>query len=112
MQAEQQTQNGAVQATWRWARCGAHHPRAAPLCACTHQLAEQRSTSPHAPPCPSPQIYDADADKWRLGAKLPWDVGSASTALIGDTVYLCGGISGGARAVCVKERVRVCVGGR
>ena len=38
------------------------------------------------------QIYDMATDSWSLGRDLPYSVGSASTAVIGGYVYLCGGI--------------------
>ena len=41
---------------------------------------------------PQVQIYDLASNKWTLGRNLPYSVGSASTALIGGYVYLCGGI--------------------
>lgn len=40
------------------------------------------------------QIYDPVADSWSLGTDMPWNGGSASSCLIGDTIYVSGGIVG------------------
>ncbi|MEZ6016191.1 MAG: kelch repeat-containing protein [Planctomycetota bacterium] len=40
------------------------------------------------------QIYDPVANAWSLGAPMPWAGGSVSTALIGDRIYVAGGIVG------------------
>ncbi len=42
------------------------------------------------------QIYDPVTDSWTQGANVPFNTGSASTALIAGKVYLAGGIVGGA----------------
>ena len=38
------------------------------------------------------QIYDPVTDTWSLGAEIPFNAGSPSTALINNMVYVCGGI--------------------
>ena len=40
------------------------------------------------------QIYDPNSDTWSLGADMPWAAGSASAVLIGDEIYVAGGIVG------------------
>jgi N-acetylneuraminic acid mutarotase len=40
------------------------------------------------------QIYDPVLDQWTLGATMPWNGGSVSTALIGGKIYAAGGIVG------------------
>lgn len=40
------------------------------------------------------QIYNPARDDWRLGPPLPYATGSAASALIGDQIYLAGGIVG------------------
>lgn len=40
------------------------------------------------------QIYDPVANTWSLGSDMPWNGGSASSCLIGDTIYVSGGIVG------------------
>jgi len=40
------------------------------------------------------QIYDPVLDSWSLGTDMPWAAGSVSTALIGDSIYVAGGIVG------------------
>ncbi|MFN2316276.1 MAG: Kelch repeat-containing protein [Gemmatimonadales bacterium] len=40
------------------------------------------------------QIYNPTRDEWRLGPPLPYATGSAASALIGDQIYLAGGIVG------------------
>ena len=40
------------------------------------------------------QIYDPVLDSWSLGAPMPWNGGSVSTALIGGKIYAHGGIVG------------------
>jgi hypothetical protein len=42
------------------------------------------------------QIYDPVLDEWILGADMPYAGGSVATALIGDKVYVAGGIVGSA----------------
>lgn len=36
--------------------------------------------------CLQVQIYNIDRDRWTLGADMPYEVGSAATAFIGDKV--------------------------
>ncbi len=40
------------------------------------------------------QIYDPVANQWTLGANMPWNGGSVSTALIDGKIYASGGIVG------------------
>jgi glucose/arabinose dehydrogenase/N-acetylneuraminic acid mutarotase len=40
------------------------------------------------------QIYDPVLDQWTLGASMPWNGGSVSTALIDGKIYAAGGIVG------------------
>jgi N-acetylneuraminic acid mutarotase len=40
------------------------------------------------------QIYNPARDEWRLGPPLPYPTGSAASAVIGDQLYLAGGIVG------------------
>lgn len=42
------------------------------------------------------QIYDPAANRWSVGASMPFMAGSASSATIGGKVYVAGGIVGGA----------------
>ncbi len=40
------------------------------------------------------QVYNPVRDEWRLGPPLPYPTGSAASAVIGDQIYLAGGIVG------------------
>lgn len=40
------------------------------------------------------QIYDPRIDRWSLGPDLPWNAGSAATAVIQGQLYVAGGIDG------------------
>lgn len=40
------------------------------------------------------QVFDAAANRWRLGPELPWSGGSVASAVIGGTLYVGGGITG------------------
>ncbi|HEX7024073.1 MAG TPA: kelch repeat-containing protein [Gemmatimonadales bacterium] len=39
------------------------------------------------------QIYDSEADTWRLGPAMPWAGGSVSSAVIDSQIYVAGGIT-------------------
>lgn len=41
------------------------------------------------------QIFDPVTGLWSLGPEIPFNTGSPNTALIGDYVYVCGGIDEG-----------------
>lgn len=41
------------------------------------------------------QIYDPATESWRLGPFMPFHAGSSASALIGDQIYVAGGIIGG-----------------
>jgi N-acetylneuraminic acid mutarotase len=40
------------------------------------------------------QIFDPVANVWSIGADMPWDGGSVSTAMIGGKIYAAGGVIG------------------
>jgi N-acetylneuraminic acid mutarotase len=42
----------------------------------------------------SVQIYNPGANRWRLGAQMPFAAGASATALINGQVYLAGGVGG------------------
>ncbi len=40
------------------------------------------------------QIYDPNTDNWTLGTDMPWAAGAGNAVLIGNEIYVCGGIVG------------------
>jgi N-acetylneuraminic acid mutarotase len=49
------------------------------------------------------QIYDPALDSWRLGAPMPYLAGLATATLIGDQIYLAGGVIGGVTTAAVAR---------